>query len=119
MLNDLRDVGQVPIELVMLAECAGPARFYATIDTLFRSQVDWLTPSDPDGEMVKVMETAGLRGAGTCFADDRLLAKVIADVQSGQTLGVRATPTLFINEQNYGNPAGAEVINAILRQVVR
>ena len=40
-------------------------------------------------------------------------------MQSGQTLGVRSTPTLFINDQNYGNPGGAEEIAAILRQVGR
>jgi len=41
-------------------------------------------------------------------------------VQSGQALKVRATPTLFINEQFYGNPVGgADGINAILAQVGR
>jgi protein-disulfide isomerase len=57
--------------------------------------------------------------AQACFANDRLLDKVIADVQSGQTLGVTFTPTLFINEENYANPGGAEAISAILRQVGR
>jgi len=34
-------------------------------------------------------------------------------------LGVTFTPTLFINEENYANPGGAEAISAILRQVGR
>ena len=56
--------------------------------------------------MVKVLASQGVTpdGAQACFANDRLLDKVLADVQSGQALGVRFTPTLFINEQNYGNP---------------
>ncbi len=103
-----------------LSECGGAARFYATIDALFRTQVDWLTAPDPDSEMVKVAEKAGIAAAGQCLANDRLLDKIVADVQSGQALKVRATPTLFINEQFYGNPAGgAEGINAILSQVGR
>jgi len=103
-----------------LAECAGPERFFANIDVLFRSQVEWLTATDPEGELVKLMERAGLANARACFANDRLFDKVVADVQSGQMLGVRATPTLFINGQNYGMPAdGAAGINAILRQVGR
>jgi hypothetical protein len=103
-----------------LAECGGSDRFFATVGTLFSTQVDWLTASDPEGEMVKAAETAGVTGAGRCLADDRLLAKIVADVQSGQALKVRATPTLFINEQFYGNPAdGAQGINAILSQVGR
>jgi protein-disulfide isomerase len=103
-----------------LSECGGAARFFATIDALFRTQVDWLTAPDPDGEMVKVAEKAGIAAAGQCLANDRLLDKIVADVQSGQALKVRATPTLFINEQFYGNPAGgAEGISAILNQVGR
>jgi protein-disulfide isomerase len=47
------------------------------------------------------------------------LDKVIADVQTGQTLGVKFTPTLFINEEYYANPGGADAISAILRQVGR
>ena len=53
------------------------------------------------------------------FADDRALDKVIADVQSGQALGVTSTPTLFINDQNYFNPGTSDAIAAILRQVGR
>jgi protein-disulfide isomerase len=106
----------------LLAECAGPARFYDLIDALFRAQIDWLTASDPDAEMIKVMvaEGIGAEAATACFADDRLLGKIIADVQTGQALQVKQTPTLFINEQYYGMPAdGAEGISAILRQVGR
>ena len=103
-----------------LAECAGPDRFYAAIGALFSTQVDWLTASDPDSELVKAAEKAGIAGAGQCLANDRLLDKIVADVQSGQALKVRATPTLFINEQFYGNPAdGAQGISAILSQVAR
>lgn len=103
-----------------LSECGGAARFFATVDALFRTQVDWLTAPDPDSEMVKAAEAAGLKAAGQCLANDRLLDKIVADVQSGQALKVRFTPTLFINEQFYGNPAGgAEGIAAILAQVGR
>ena len=57
--------------------------------------------------------------AQACFDNSLALDKVVADVQSGQALGVTATPTLFINEQNYANPGGMDAIAAILRQVGR
>jgi glutaredoxin len=104
-----------------LAECAGPEKFYERVDRLFRSQVEWLTADDPLAEMVKVLTQDGLTAdqAQGCFDNDKALDKVLADVQSGQTLGVRQTPTLFINDQNYLNPGGPDAIAAILRQVGR
>jgi len=102
----------------LLAEC-GAEKFFETIDALFKSQVDWLTAPAPADEMVKIMERAGLP-AQACLANDRLFDKVVGDVQSGHALGVKFTPTLFINEQSYGNPeGGAKGIDSILRQVGR
>jgi len=104
-----------------LAECAGPDKFYERVDRLFRSQVEWLTGADPLAEIVKVLAKDGLTEdlAQDCFGDGKALDKVLADVQSGQALGVRQTPTLFINDQNYLNPGGPDAIAAILRQVGR
>lgn len=103
----------------LLAECGGSEKFFATVDALFNSQVDWMTASAPEDEMVQIMEKAGIP-TQSCLANDRLFDKVVGDVQSGQTLGVTFTPTLFINEQKYGNPeGGAQGIDAILRQVGR
>ncbi len=102
----------------LLAECGG-AKYFETIDVLFKSQVDWLTAEQPEEELIKVMERAGLP-ARDCVSDGRLFDKVVGDVQSGQALGVKFTPTLFINEQKYGNPEGGVLgIDAILRQVGR
>jgi len=104
-----------------LAECAGPEGFFATAEILFRNQVQWLSDGDPLVEMVKVLAPQGMTPAKAeaCFADERALDKVIADVQSGQALGVQSTPTLFINDQNYFNPGTSDAIAAILRQVGR
>lgn len=101
-----------------LAECAGPERFFDTIDALFRSQVDWLTAAEPEVEMVKILEKRGM-SVGQCLAKDQLLDKIVDDVMTGQTLGVRQTPTLFINGQNCGNPGGTDAIGKILRDIGR
>ena len=101
-----------------LAECAGPDGFFDATDALFRSQVDWLTAADPEAEMVKILEKRGM-AAGRCLADDRLLDKIVSDVETGQALGVRQTPTLFINGRNCGNPGGTDAIGKILRDIDR
>ncbi len=104
-----------------LTECVPRDRFFAAADALFRGQVEWLTGSDPEADMVKVLAAQEVTPemAEACFADDRALDKVVADVQSGQALRVTSTPTLFINEENYLNPGGPDAIDAILRQVGR
>jgi protein-disulfide isomerase len=105
----------------LLAECAGPDKFFTAVNTIFRTQVQWLTAPDPAAELMTVLAGLGVgeAQAQACLANDRLLDKVIADVQSGQALGVNSTPSVFINEQPYGNPGGFDAIVAILRQVGR
>lgn len=105
----------------LLAECAGPDKFFAAVDTLFRTQVQWMTAPDPAADLMTALVGQGVSEAQAqaCVANERLLDKVIADVQSGQTLGVRSTPYLFINDQPYANPGGIDAIVAILRQVGR
>ena len=78
--------------------------------------------SDPAAELAKALVALGIspQQATAFMSDEKLLDKVLIDVQSGQQLGVKGTPNLFINEQFYGMPAdGAEGIAAILRQVGR
>ena len=79
------------------------------------------TAPDPLVDMVAALAAQGVtpESAQACFDNNLALDKVVADVQSGQALGVTATPTLFINEQNYANPGGMDAIAAILRQVGR
>jgi hypothetical protein len=112
----------VATHAALIAEGAGDAKFYEAVDAIFRAQVDWLTVPDPEAELPKSLVGLGIspQQAAGFMSDDRLLNKVVLDVQTGQALKVKATPNLFINEQFYGNPAeGAGGISAILSQVSR
>ena len=112
---------QIATRAALMAEGAGP-KFFEAVDTIFKSQIDWLTAPDPAAELAKALVALGIspQQATAFMSDEKLLDKVLIDVQSGQQLGVKGTPNLFINEQFYGMPAdGAEGIAAILRQVGR
>jgi hypothetical protein len=111
----------VATRAAQLTECVPRDRFFATADALFRGQFEWLTGSDPEADMIKVLAAQGVTPADAqaCFANDRALDKVVFDVQTGQALRVTSTPTLFINEENYLNPGSSDAIAAILRQVGR
>jgi hypothetical protein len=111
----------VATRAAQLTECVPRDRFFATADALFRSQVEWLTGSDPEADMIRALAPQGVTPADAqaCFASDRALDKVVFDVQTGQALRITSTPTVFINEENYLNPGGPDAIAAILRQVGR
>lgn len=112
---------QIATRAALMAEGAGP-KFFEAVDTIFKSQIDWLTAADPGAELAKSLVGLGIspERATAFMSDDKLLEKVLIDVQSGQKLGVKGTPNLFINEEFYGMPAdGAAGIAAILRQVGR
>lgn len=112
---------QVATRAALMAEGAGP-KFFEAVDAIFKSQTDWLTAPDPSAELAKSLTGLGIspQKAVAFMSDDKLLDKVLIDVQSGQKLGVSGTPNLFINEQYYGMPqGGADAIAAILRQVGR
>lgn len=112
----------VATHAAQLSECRGPDKFFETADALLRTQVDWLTAPEPEAELVKVMAGLGVPAeqAAAAMGESGPMDKIVSDVQSGHALGVRFTPTLFINDHNYGSPlGGADGIAAILRQVGR
>ncbi len=112
----------VATHAAQIAEGAGAARFFDVADALFQSQIDWLTSPTPEVEMVKGLGKVGISSdqAMAFIGNDDLLLKIVADVQTGQSLKVRATPTLFINGQFYGSPpGGAEGAAAILARLGR
>jgi protein-disulfide isomerase len=112
---------QVATRAALMSEGAGP-NFFEAVDIIFKTQTDWLTAPDPSAELAKTLTAIGIspQQAAGFMSDDKLLDKILIDVQSGQKLGVKGTPNLFINEQYYGMPqGGADAIAAILRQVAR
>jgi protein-disulfide isomerase len=103
----------------LLAECAGRPKYFEAIDALFRNQLDWLTQTDAEGDMTKVLQAKGMAVDAKCFENDQLLDRVVEDVESGRRLKVNFTPTLFINGKNVGNPGGLDDIAKILADIGR
>ena len=79
----------------LAAEASGD-RFWAVHDLLFAHQ-DRLT--DPD--LAAYAERAGVAGPVTGEAAQAFRAAVEADYRSGAELGVRGTPTLFVDGRLY------------------
>jgi len=78
-----------------IARCAGErGRFWEMHDAIFA------LPQLTDESLQALSETfglGGLGGLGTCDGEEKILARIQADVEEGRKLGVSATPTLFVN----------------------
>ena len=112
---------QVAAKAAQIAECAGNDRYFGVLDIIFRGQPQWATGADPIAELAKPLRIAGLGEAEikSCLANDAMLNAVLNDYRSGETLGVNATPTLFIGGQLYRGSRSVEDIDAALVKLVK
>lgn len=96
----LTSVHPLAVDAAVAAEAAGrQGAFDAMVDLLFDRQSEWTTASDLDATLEGYADDLGLDL--TQFATDRedtaLLDRVNRDLNDAQSLGLNATPTLFIN----------------------
>ena len=91
----------------MLAQCVAPAARVNFLDVLFKRQMQWIQSEKPMDELQKLARQAGLSESDfvVCLKDESKLDS-IRQMQSAaaEELGVRSTPTFFINgEKLEGN----------------
>ena len=84
------------------AECAGEqGRFWPMHDSVYAHQAEWKRGGDPDavlGALGKPLVSDAKRWA-TCYAGDGRAARTAAANAAARRLGVRATPTFFLDGQ--------------------
>lgn len=84
----------------MLAQCVAPAQRVAFLDVLFLRQSTWARSEKPMEQLQQLSRQAGLSEEDfvVCLKDESIL-QAIRDMQKGaaENLGVRSTPTFFIN----------------------
>lgn len=112
---------EIATKAAQLTECGSPETFFPSVETLFRTQDEWTRATDPVAGAVQALAGNGVtpQSAAACMITDPPLNKVLSDIVSGQALGVRGTPTLFINGEDFGNPVDSEVLDGILRKMAR
>ena len=86
----------------MTASCVGEERYYAFIDALMRTQNAWAFNPDAATRRENLSQLARLAGLTeeefeACTQNQEALDAVNAQEAEGQELGVRSTPTFFIN----------------------
>lgn len=84
------------------AECAGEQdRFWPMHDSVYAHQGDWKRGNDPDAVLGRLARQVVPDGArwDACYDADRRGARTAAASERAARLGVRATPTFFIDGQ--------------------
>jgi len=111
-------------DAALAAEAAGmQGRFWEMHDTLYREQDNWSKAPNARELFESYAQTIGLdlNKFKSDMDSERAKARVDADRQRGESLGIQTTPTLFINNQPLDpkdkNPEGIRaVINAALEK---
>jgi len=97
------------VQAAQLAHCAGPMRYFALVDVLFKTQDQWLT-EDATEKLAQIAATAGMDRPtfDACLANKDIEAKIVATRKAGEdAFGIAATPTFIVNgvkvegEQSY------------------
>jgi len=91
---------QAALRAAMLAECAGPEKYFNFIDALFGSQLTWARASDPSAALTRMAKLGGLgdERVQACFKDEALANRIVAvRMTAEKDLEVNSTPTFFIN----------------------
>lgn len=105
------------VPAAIAAEAANEqGKFWEMHDLLFKNQTDWENSSNPNEIFTSYARQLGLDETkfAAALKDSSVKAKIDEGVKDGNTLGVNATPTLYVNGQKYN---GA-VTQAALKQAI-
>jgi protein-disulfide isomerase len=101
----------------LIARCAGPGKYFATLDGVFRSQKEWYAGADVRGSLLKVAQSQGMTEPQfeACISDEAAQKALNERVEKYTTKdNVDSTPTFFVNGQRLtGEHTLAELDKAI------
>ncbi len=101
----------------MLAHCAGPERYFAYLDLIFKRQKNWAFTEEPQAGLKDLAKQAGMSGADfdACMANESLQTAVIEARKDGiDNHDIESTPTFLIDgEYVSGVPSEEELTERI------
>jgi protein-disulfide isomerase len=103
------------------ARCAGEqGRFWDYHDALFSAQQEWSPLDDPSAafEEMAARTVDDEESFSECLRSRRFRREVDQDVKLGRSLGVRATPTIFVNGTMLADAGSAEEIESLVLQAL-
>jgi protein-disulfide isomerase len=106
----------------MVARCAGPDRYFAMLDVLFKQQMVWSRPAkdakEPLAELQKIARLAGIgeQAFQACMNDQALADEIVARRQEGdKTYQIKSTPGFVVNGKTLERQKLSDAINEALK----
>ena len=100
----------------MLAKCAPNNAYYPMIDALFSTQSTWAGKGNPVPELLRISKLSGMTEADfkACLGNQELLTQIIQGRNKAvKEFGVRATPTVFVNDEKLGDSTLDSITKAV------
>lgn len=115
----LRDLAwdDMAVGITKVARCAPAQQYYGLVEAFFKNQMNIVTSNDPLGEIKNVAAGFGMDGAKVeaCVKDADLHERVAASKKTAmEVLGIRGTPTTFVNGVKIDGAAPYEEVKPIL-----
>jgi protein-disulfide isomerase len=121
----LREMLTEPMQVAaagfMMARCAGPQKYFAVVDQVFRSQSRW-TSGNIKPILAEVGAANGLDAAkfDTCLKDQAAFDAINARAaRASEQDGVNSTPTLFINGVKVETPQTPEELDTAIAAAMK
>lgn len=90
------------LEASKIAHCAGPEKFFSFIKVLFQSQNNWVIPGTPEIKKIAALGGITAEQYDKCIKDPTIENKILkTQKDANEILGVKSTPTIFINGIQY------------------
>jgi protein-disulfide isomerase len=106
----------------MLARCAGNDKAIPLIETFYAKQQDWaFTNGSPVPKLFDIAKQAGFtqESFDKCLTNQKLLDQITAQrSRAGDTFGVNATPTFFINGKRLQEAPTIEAFDKVIEPLL-
>lgn len=95
-------------------------RYWDLLDVMFERQPDWANHHEPKPELVRTYAREiglDMKRFDLSVQKEEYKSKILQDKKDGETLGVRATPTFFVNGR-YLPELSFESMNALINEEI-
>ena len=113
------------LRAAMIAQCAGPERYFTFLDVFFQQQANWTKGNDPEqmiASLKRLARTGGMTEAQIdgCLKDQKVQDAVLASRMGGEKqFGVKSTPTLIINGKAHPGALPFDELDKIIKPLLK